>query len=117
MVQISYMPSFAVRTPQREYCAIVERGILKRAGQHIPRGSGKVFVLSTADIWQHHGRRLESGLASIAHEVLFLPGGEERKRLSHVEALAEQMVRKGGDRSSIVIAFGGGIVNDMAGFL
>jgi len=34
-----------------------------------------------------------------------------------VETLAEEMVRKGGDRSSIVVAFGGGIVNDMAGFL
>ncbi len=34
-----------------------------------------------------------------------------------VEALAEQMVGAGGDRSSIVIAFGGGIVNDLGGFL
>jgi 3-dehydroquinate synthase len=34
-----------------------------------------------------------------------------------VEALAEQMVEAGGDRSSLVIAFGGGIVGDLAGFL
>src|SRR5262249_59296232 len=39
------------------------------------------------------------------------------KRLAPVEELAEEMVRRGADRSSVVIAYGGGIVNDMAGFL
>jgi 3-dehydroquinate synthase len=49
--------------------------------------------------------------------VLHLPGGEEQKRLAHVEQLAEEMVQLGADRSSMVIAYGGGIVNDMGGFL
>jgi 3-dehydroquinate synthase len=49
--------------------------------------------------------------------VLFFPGGEPNKRLAQVEALAEQMVEAGADRSSIVIAFGGGIVGDLGGFL
>ena len=49
--------------------------------------------------------------------VLFFPGGEPRKRLAEVEALAEQMVEAGGDRSSVIVAFGGGIVGDLAGFL
>ena len=49
--------------------------------------------------------------------MLFLPGGEEKKRLAPLERLAEEMVERGGDRSSLVVAFGGGIVNDMAGFL
>ena len=60
---------------------------------------------------------LARSLAGVPHEVLYLPGGEEQKRLAPVEQLAEQMVQRGGDRSSLVIAFGGGIVNDMAGFL
>ena len=111
------MPSFTVKTPQREYSATVERGILSRAAQYIPEGSGKTFVVTTGDVWRLHGETLVRGLSGIAHDVLFLPGGEERKRLAHVETLAEQMVRQGGDRSSLVIAFGGGIVNDMAGFL
>jgi 3-dehydroquinate synthase len=111
------MPSFAVRTPQRDYNAIVERGILARVAQYIPRGAGKLFVVTTADVWQHHGEELKAGLAGTPHDVLRLPGGEERKRLEHVEALAEQMMRAGADRSSIVLAFGGGIVNDMGGFL
>lgn len=111
------MPSFAVKTPQRDYCATVERGLLARVAHYVPKGSGKVFVVTTEDVWRLHAEAFSRGLAGIAHDVIFFPGGEERKRLSHVETLAELMVRKGGDRSSVVIAFGGGIVNDMAGFL
>jgi len=111
------MPSYRVETPQRRYSAIVERGIVGRAGEHLPPKAGKVFVVSTEDVWRHQGHALESGLAGTPHEVLHLPGGEENKRLAPLEALAEQMVDRGADRSSVVIAFGGGIVNDMGGFL
>jgi len=110
------MPSFEVCTPQRSYLAVVERGVLARAAQYLPQKRGKLFVVTTRDVWDLHGPTLASGLAS-EFELLFFPGGEDRKRFSEVEALAEEMVGRGGDRSSLVIAFGGGIVNDLAGFL
>jgi len=111
------MPTYQVETPQRCYSAIVERGVIGRAAQFIPPKIGKIFVVTTEDVWQHAGAQLAAGLSAIAYQVLHLPGGEERKRLAHVEALAEQMVQLGADRSSMVVAYGGGIVNDMAGFL
>lgn len=111
------MPSFVVETAQRSYPAVVERGVLSRLGDFLPEKSGKAFVVTTADVWQHHATRLARGLARRSHEIMLFPGGEERKRLASVEALAEEMVYRGGDRSSIVLAFGGGIVNDVAGFL
>src|SRR5437588_1410374 len=111
------MPSFRVETPQRSYSAIVERGVIAQAAKHIPPKTGKVFVVTTEDVWRHAGRPLEAALAGIGYEVLHLPGGEDQKRLAPVERLAEEMVHRGGDRSSMVIAYGGGIVNDMGGFL
>lgn len=111
------MPSYVVDTPQRRYEAIVERGVLERTGEHLPAGTGKVFVITTRDVWQHHCSRLAQGLARRSHEIVFFPGGEEHKRLSVVETLAEEMVRRGADRSSLVIAFGGGVVNDVGGFV
>jgi 3-dehydroquinate synthase len=111
------MPSYRVETPQRRYSAIVERGVVMRAAEYLPPNAGKVFVVSTEDVWRHQGGALEKGLLGTPHEVLHLPGGEENKRLAPLEALAEQMVELGADRSSVVIAFGGGIVNDMGGFL
>ncbi len=107
------MPSFRVQTPQRSYDAIVERGVLRRIQDFLPSKSGKAFVITTRDVWDLHG----ASFAQIPHNVIFFPGGEARKRLSEVEAMAEQMLAAGADRSSIVIAFGGGIVNDTGGFL
>jgi 3-dehydroquinate synthase len=111
------MPSFRVETPFDSYSAIVERGAIGQVAQHLPKHTGKVFVVSTEDVWRHQGDALARGLQGIPHEVLYLPGGEDRKRLAPLERLAEEMVERGGDRSSAVIAFGGGIVNDMGGFL
>jgi 3-dehydroquinate synthase len=110
------MPTFRVDTPQCSYPVVVERGALAHLAAHIPAKAGKVFVVSNLDILSVHGQALERGL-SRAYEVVCLSPGETKKRLAHVEHAAEEMVRRGGDRSSIVIAFGGGIVNDMAGFL
>src|SRR5579871_6215062 len=107
------MPSFRVETPQRAYDAIVERGCLRRVAEFVPPGAGKLFVVTTADVWDLHG----AALKSLNAQVLIFPGGEPRKRLSEVEEMAEQMLAAGADRSSVVIAFGGGIVGDVAGFL
>ena len=111
------MPTYEVKTPQRCYPAIVERGAIGRAAQFIPANTGKVFVVTTEDVWRHTGSQLAAGLAYVSYHVLHLPGGEEQKRLTHVEQLAEEMLQLGADRSSLVIAYGGGIVNDMGGFL
>jgi 3-dehydroquinate synthase len=110
------MPTYQVVTPQRSYAAVVERGIVRRAAESLPI-RGKVFVVTTDDVWSHQGQALKQGLSEYPHEVLCLPGGEENKRLAPLEDLANQMVQRGGDRTSLVLAFGGGIVNDMAGFL
>jgi 3-dehydroquinate synthase len=111
------MPSFRVETPQHAYDAIVERGSLKRIAEYLPALAGKLFVVTTEDVWSLHGVHVEQALAGRSHQVLFFPGGEPRKKIAEVEALAEQMVGGGGDRSSVVVAFGGGIVTDVAGFL
>lgn len=104
------MPTFRVEIPHHSYPVIVERSALQRVPEFIPQRAGKVFVVTTEDVWQLHRRMPE-------HHVLFLPPGEVNKRLATVEALAERMMQRGADRSSVVIGFGGGIVTDVAGFL
>jgi 3-dehydroquinate synthase len=111
------MPTFRVETPQRVYDAIVERGSIARLAEFVPPRAGRIFVVTTEDVWALHGAKLTKALSSRDHSVLFFPGGEPRKRLVEVEALAEQMVEAGGDRTSLVVAFGGGIATDVAGFL
>jgi 3-dehydroquinate synthase len=111
-----FMPVFLVQTPGHTYVCKVARDALLELGEHIPARAGKVFVVTERAIWELHGRRI-GGAMTRPYETLFFEGGEERKRLSEVERLAEQMVQLGADRSSIVVAFGGGIVGDLTGFL
>ena len=111
------MPSFQVATGRQTYSAVVERGVLSKLADYIPATAGKVFVVSNQVVWQLHGERVLAALRGRPVEALFFPGGEEHKRFSSIEPLAEQMVRSGADRASLIIALGGGIVNDMGGFL
>jgi 3-dehydroquinate synthase len=115
------MPEFIVRTTGAEYAAVVQRGILGQIAHWIPPKSGKIFVITTQDVWQAHGNSLDAALGvsgtESSREILLFPGGEKNKRLSQVEALCEGMLAGGADRSSLVIAFGGGIVGDVGGFV
>lgn len=106
------VPQYEVVTGTHRYPCVVERGILSRVREFIPARAGKVFLVTTEDVWNLHGRSL--GLDA---NVLFFPPGESNKRFQHVEALAEKMVEAGADRTSLVVAMGGGIVNDTGGFL
>lgn len=109
------MPIFTVKTPQHAYQNVVERGLLRRIAEFIPARTGKIFVVTTEDVWRLHGDKLKGQLGPKAPEVLLFPGGEANKRLSSVESLAEQMLDRDADRTSMVIGFGGGIVTDVSG--
>jgi 3-dehydroquinate synthase len=78
-----------------------------------------VFVVSTAPILVLWGGVLLETLAQseCTAVVLIMPDGEAAKRLRTLEKLASAMVTAGADRGSIVLALGGGVVGDVAGFL
>ena len=88
-------------------------GRIAKAVGRLPR---RVFVVTSEQIWALWG---EAFCASFDERpvALFLPAGERYKTLSSVEKLARQMAAAGADRGSLLIAFGGGIVGDVGGFL
>ena len=95
-------------------------GLVATLAQRIERVTGRlprrVFVLTSAPIWALWG---EAFLSSFAESpmALFLEPGEEYKTLKSAERLLRRMAQAGGDRGSLLIAFGGGIVGDVGGFL
>jgi 3-dehydroquinate synthase len=115
--------SIRVRTKPNSYHVLVKAGLLRRAGREVrrllPSPRSRVFVITSPNVRRHWGERLESSLrdARIPHEVLEMHDGEPAKRLHTVEQLAEQLVEARADRKSLVVAFGGGVVGDCAGFL
>ncbi len=117
MVQRKHMPAFEVQTSQCVYSNVVERGVISRLREFIPARTGKLFLVTTEDVWQLHGQTVRAQFGDGELTILFFPGGEPNKRLAALEQLAEQMSEGGADRKSLVIGFGGGIVTDVSGFL
>src|SRR5581483_8202776 len=100
------MAEFEVKTPQRAYPVIVERGAIHRLAGFLPGNVGRIFTVTTRDVWNLYGNQVCQALGSRGCEVLLFAGGEDNKRLSHIEQMAEQMVERGADRSSVVVAVG-----------
>jgi 3-dehydroquinate synthase len=108
------VPTFQVSTAGGSYPVVVGNGLLAAVRDYLPRKHGKVFVVTEEGIWRTYGHCVNTGTEIVP---LFLPGGEENKRLAPLEVLADEMVSCGADRSSLILTLGGGIVNDMGGFL
>jgi len=112
-----------VKLRQNSYDVLIGSGLLSQAGRLLkpllPGPKSKVFVVTSPTVRRHWGERLEAALrrAKLPFQVLEMNDGEPSKRIAPVEELAEQMVLGGADRKSLVLAFGGGVVGDCAGFL
>ncbi|HTV82434.1 MAG TPA: 3-dehydroquinate synthase [Acidobacteriaceae bacterium] len=108
-----------VRTASANYSVYVGRNVFSQLTRHIALPSGRrIFVLTSPEIWSLWGRKLLATFFRAAQPtVLFLPAGERYKRMAQAERLAGELAAAGADRSSLLIAFGGGIVGDLGGFL
>lgn len=113
------MHRIPVRTANATYEVVVENGSLEVASRHLRPliGDRRVFLIADQGAWQHQGPRLRTGLEGLDTTFIQMAGGEENKRLTLVESLAEQMYAAGADRGACVVAFGGGIAGDVGGFL
>ena len=115
--------SIRVRTKPKGYQVLVSAGLLRRAGGQLkrvlPSVSSRVFVVTSPNVRRHWGESLEASLraARLPYQVHEMHDGEPAKRLNTVEQLAEQLVDARADRKSLLVAFGGGVVGDCAGFL
>lgn len=111
-----------VKTASANYPVYVGRNLFpKILGAKSVRTDGQsrtVFIVTSPDIWALWGKKFLAAFPKNQQPTtLFLPAGERHKRLAQVERLASELAQAGADRSSLLIAFGGGIVGDLAGFL
>jgi 3-dehydroquinate synthase len=114
------MQTIRVATPSARYEVFAGSGLLSTLAPRIRRAAGKlprrVFVLTSPEIWALWGKTF---LTSFNEPpiVLFQRAGERYKNMASVEKLLRQMIAAGGDRGSLLIVLGGGIVGDVGGFV
>ena len=114
------MQTIRVETPSAKYDVFAGNGLLaelapriERVIKRLPR---RIFVVTSPQIWALWSKDF---LRSFPEPplALFLSPGERHKTMASVERLTREMIRAGGDRGSLLIAFGGGIVGDVGGFV
>jgi 3-dehydroquinate synthase len=105
----------------RSYTIVVEPGALGTVGARLRAlGVGSRAILVTdADVVQLHGASVTKGLEEEGFSVttLEVPTGEGAKTLAVAEHCWDRLLAAGADRTSTVLALGGGAVGDLAGFV
>jgi 3-dehydroquinate synthase len=115
------MPTIRVDLAERSYDVVVEYDELSVASEHVLAAglAGRAAIITDENVERHHCRTLTASLAAagISHSIHVIPAGESSKSLAQTEALCRAMAAAGHDRTSFVIALGGGVVGDLAGFV
>ena len=114
------MSKVRVELGERSYEIVIEEGILGRAGAAIGavhRG-GRVALVSNPRVAGLYMAKLGASLdaAGISHSLFTAPMGERYKNLSICRRLYEHFLDIRLDRAGMVIALGGGVIGDLAGF-
>jgi len=122
LAQAAAMSHVHVNLADRSYDVVVEPGLLGRAGAAIDatrlRGC-RAAVISDERVASFHSDALLSSLvaAGCRPSLHIIAAGEASKSMAQAEELCRQMIRAGHDRRSLVVALGGGVVGDLAGFV
>lgn len=110
-----------VELGERSYDILIGEGLLARAAEHLrplKLGSHGVIITDT-NVEPLYAGALRDALAKggFSVEMLNVPAGEPSKSLRQANRLFEKLPSLGLDRQSFVIALGGGVVGDLAGFV
>lgn len=114
-----------VNLPQNSYEIAIAPGSLDKLGAWMsgqeskPLNLGtKVLLVSNPTIFKHYGQRAVDSLTSAGFEVasLTLPAGEQYKTLTSIQKIYNVALENRLERSSTLVALGGGVIGDMVGF-
>ncbi len=114
------MPTVQVALADRSYPVLVEKGLLSKTASILSEHNLshlRAAIISDVTVASHHAQTLRDSFGENKPTLHTVPSGEASKSLSKAESLCREMILAGHDRSSIIIALGGGVVGDLAGFV
>jgi 3-dehydroquinate synthase len=114
------MQTVKVDLGNRSYPIEIGEGILTSAGEKIAamRPGARTAIVSDENVYRLHGKALEQSLerAGISHTAILVPPGEASKAMPVFDRVVNGILGAKLERNDLVIAFGGGVVGDLAGF-
>lgn len=118
------MKTITVEIPGRSYDILVAEGLLSDPGPWLTSLTGlaepgqAIAVVSDKNVWGHYGQMFGAGLekAGLSWQPIVLPAGEDNKSLGGLDHLYQNFAAMGLKRGGLIIALGGGVIGDLAGF-
>jgi 3-dehydroquinate synthase len=110
----------AVKSSVGNYCVLAGAGALRHATREISKLGrfSSIQLISSPKVWRAAGKSIQRSLPlSKNNRVHLMNDAESAKNLLTVERLSRSVVKSGADRKSLLIAVGGGVVGDVAGFV
>jgi 3-dehydroquinate synthase len=114
------MKRIIVKSSAGPYSIIAGAGSIRRAAQEIAALGrfSSVHIVSSPKVWRAVGKTVQRGLClSKRNGIHLFDDAEWAKNLRSVEQLTRSLCRAGADRKSLVVAVGGGVIGDVAGFV
>jgi 3-dehydroquinate synthase len=109
-----------VKLGDRSYDILIGAGLIERAGEEIASraGSVRVAIVSDETVASLHLDRLTRSLsgAGIASTPILVAAGEKSKSFATLETVTNAILAARLERGDVVVAFGGGVIGDLAGF-
>jgi 3-dehydroquinate synthase len=104
-----------VRAAAAEYPVEIAAGSSRHLSSRLDAATlpRRRFIVSSPTVWRFHGERFRS---VTAEEPILIPDGERYKTLATVGRIYDALIKAQADRGSALIAVGGGVVGDVAGF-
>jgi 3-dehydroquinate synthase len=114
--------SVNVQLAERSYAIHIGQGLLSAVPEWLPNVLGRcehTVVIADERIAQSLGQPLIDSLASAGYRtsLLTVPSGEASKSIAEAERLWQALLSERADRGSAVLALGGGVIGDLAGFV
>jgi 3-dehydroquinate synthase len=104
---------------ERAYDVLIGEGLAARADEIIcGRLKGRCAIVTDANVAAHHVAALEAALTAMGRHrgTVVMPAGEATKCFAELGRLSSELLRLGVERGDLVVALGGGVIGDLAGF-
>jgi 3-dehydroquinate synthase len=115
------MKEITVNLKERSYQIFIESNLLCDLGQYINNylKINKVCIVTDENVASLYLELLKKSITEISPDpfVIIIPSGEEQKKLSTISMIYDKLLEKGFVRDSTILAFGGGVVGDISGFV
>ena len=110
------MPTLNVALAQRSYPIVIESGLLNTHADSSHLGHGAILIVTDTHVGPLYAEQLKRHINMPNCPVWQMPAGEQEKNLSRFSELLEFLAEQKLTRDSCIIALGGGVVGDLAGF-